>query len=112
MTITFRPENAEVIEVTSLHFNPEEAEDHIYNPRYETEYICPVLNVAVANAFTLMQKLGIREDHAGEYHAVEELLQRYRALYAANDVFIRNYGLRLERVLLTCIKTKSKLIWG
>jgi ferredoxin len=71
MTITFRPENAEVIEVTSPHFNPEEAEDHIYNPRYETEYICPVLNVAVTNAFRLMRKLGIREDHVGEYDDVE-----------------------------------------
>ena len=112
MTITFRPENAEVIEVTSPYFNPEEAEDHIFNPRYEIEYICPVLNMANTNAFSLMQKLGIKENHAGEHRDVEDLLQRYRKLYAENDVFIRNYGLRLERVLLTCIKKKSKLIWG
>lgn len=112
MTITFRPENAEVIKVTSPYFNPEEAEDLIYNPRYETEYICPVLNTANANAISLMQKLGIPEEYAGEYSDVESLLQKYRRLYTQNDVFIRNYGVRLERVLLTCIKTKSKLIWS
>ena len=112
MTITFRPENAEAIEVTSPYFNPEEAEDPIYNPRYEVEYICPVLNMANANAISLMRKLGIKEEYVGEHHDVEDLLQRYRKLYSENDVFIRNYGVRLERVLLTCIKTNSKLIWG
>lgn len=112
MTIIFRPDNAEVIEVTSPYFNAEEAEDPTYNPRYETEYICPVLNLTNVNAFTLMCKLGIKEEYVGEYHDVEDLLQRYRKLYSENDVFIRNYGARLERVLLTCIKTNSKLIWS
>lgn len=112
MAITFRPENAEIIEVTSPHFNPEEAENAIYNPRYEIEYICPVLTTTNAKAFSLMQKLGIKESYEGEHCDIEALLQQYRKLYAENDVLIRNYGLRLERVLLTCIKTKSKLIWS
>lgn len=105
-------QNAEAIQVTSPNFNPEEPEDPIYNPRYEIEYICPVLNMANANAMTLMAKLGIDESYAGEDSEVESLLQRYRKLYSENDVFIRNYGLRLERVLLTCIKTNSPLTWS
>lgn len=60
MSVTFFLTNHnQEIQIPSRSFNPAEAEDPIYNPRYQLESIYPKLNVSNINACNFLIKFGL-----------------------------------------------------
>lgn len=120
MSVTFFVEGlTSTYKVPSSHYNPEEPEEPIYNPRYEDVDLYPSLNLSVFNAAAVLRLYGIIGSSEGVLAEVDQL-DEYISITEKWDTFsltvgianIARYKEKLKELLYIAKSQKKRVVYA